>query len=190
MPFRFLALLLLFGISAALHAESDSSSRYQIYAGYSFLSNALNGLPGAHRALNGWDTALAFPPWHALRFKLDISGYRGTNAGAPQHPLFLLAGGQYAWKVRRESLFGEALVGTSAANRDWPGNGIHGQTASFATLIGGGLDTPLTRRFAFRVEGGYHYTYLVYSGSLNDPYSVPGLPTNFGRLSSGLVWNF
>jgi hypothetical protein len=139
--------------------------------------------------LNGWDAALAFPPWHNLRFRLDVSGYRGANLGAPQHPYYILAGGQYAWKLHRESVFIEGLAGTAGANRTWAPNAV-GQTASFSSVVGGGLDTPLSRRFAYRVEGGYQYSYFGLVGALDAPYLIPGLPRNFGRVSSGLVWQF
>jgi len=191
MPYRVAVLSLLLSFAALLSAQQpDSSPRYQLCAGYSLLSNSLDGLPGAHHVLNGWEASVAFPPWHALRFRIDTTAYRGTNQGAPQHPYFILGGGQYAWKLRRESIYALGLTGTAGANRNWPANGANGQTASFAALVGGGIDTPLTRRFAFRVEGGYQYSYFVYNGLLNNPYGVPGLPTNFGRLSTGLVWNF
>jgi hypothetical protein len=190
MSSRFLSLIALLCLSVALHAQSEAKAGYQLYGGYSYLSNSLDGVPGSHHALNGLDAAFATPPWHSLRFRVDFSAYSGTNLGAPQHPYFILGGGQYSWRIRRESVFAEGLMGTGGANKTWAPNGAVGQTASFATVLGGGLDTPLTPRFAFRVEGGYQYSYFVYVGGLNIPYSVPGLPTNFGRVSSGLVWKF
>jgi len=82
----------------------------QIYGGYTFLSNTINGVPGSRQPLNGWDAAVAFPAWHNLRFKIDTYAYRGTNLGAPQHPFFIMGGGQYTWRVRRESVFVEGLL--------------------------------------------------------------------------------
>jgi hypothetical protein len=192
MPSRLFALIAMLCLSAALHAQSEAHARYQLYGGYSYLSNSLDGLPGSQHGLNGFDAALAIPPWHNLRFRVDVSGYFGTNLGAPQHPYFILGGGQYSWRIRRESLFIEGLAGTGGANKTWAPNGAIGQTASFASVVGGGLDTPLTPRFAFRVEGGYQYSYFILTtaSSSNIPYSISGLPRNFGRLSTGIVWNF
>ena len=191
MPLRLFSLIALLCLSFALHAQSESRARYQVYGGYTFLSNSLDGVAGSHQPLNGWDAALAFPPWHSLRFKMDFAAYRGTNLGAPQHPYFILGGGQYTRRLARESVFVQALMGTGGANKTWAADNAIGQTASFASLVGGGLDTPLKRRIAFRVEGGYQYSYfaLVQPGSLV-PYRIPGLPNNFGRISSGLVWLF
>ena len=190
MPSRLFLLIALLCLSPVLHAQSGAPARYQIYGGYSFLSNSLNGVPGSHQPLNGWDAAVAFPSWHSLRFKIDTSAYRGTNLGAPQHLFFIVGGGQYTWRIGRESVFVEGLGGTGSANKSWAANNALGQTASFAALVGGGLDTRLTRRIAFRVEGGFQYSYFALAGQYSAPYRIPGLPTDFGRVSSGLVWQF
>jgi hypothetical protein len=191
MPSRLFSLIALLCLSSALYAQSEARVRYQVFGGYSFLSNSLDGVTGSHKPLNGWDGAVAFPSWHNLRFKIDVAAYRGTNLGAPQHPYFILGGGQYTWRIGRESVFVEGLAGTGGANQTWAANGAQGQTASFASLAGGGLDTPLTRRIALRLEGGYQYSYFVLEQHLTlIPYQIPGLPNNFGRISSGLVWHF
>ena len=190
MSSRLFSLLPLLCLSSLLCAQPEVPARYQIYGGYSYLSNSLDGLPGSHQGLNGWDAALGVPPWHNLRFKLDVSAYRGTNLGAPQHPYYILGGGQYAWRLKKESLFVEGLAGTGGANKTWAPSGAVGQTASFSSVAGGGLDTPVAPHFAFRIEGGYQYSYFALTGALNVPYRITGLPTNFGRVSSGLVWQF
>ena len=191
MPFRLFLPIALLCLSSALQAQSEPRARYQIFGGYTFLSNSLDGVTGSHQPLNGWDAAVAFPSWHRLRFKIDVAAYRGTDLGAPQHPYFILGGGQYAWRFGRESVFVEGLAGTGGANKTWAANNAQGQTASFASLIGGGLDTPVTRRIAFRVEGGYQYSYFALERPITlVPYRIPGLPNNFGRISSGLVWQF
>ncbi len=169
-----------------------AQSRYQLFAGYSWLSNSLNGVPGSHQPLNGWDFSFAFPAWHGLRFKVDTTGYRGTNLNAPQHPFFILGGAEYSHRFGRESLFVEGLGGTGGANRYWGANQTPAQTASFAAVLGGGVDTPISKRFAWRIDGGYQYSYfqLIQSAVTLIPEYESSLPTNFGRFSTGLVWNF
>jgi len=191
MPFRLLSLAL-FCLPALLHAQSETPARYEIYGGYTYLSNTFNAVQGGRQPLNGWDASVAFASWHNLRFKLDTSAYRGTNLGAPQDGIFILAGGEYSRRIRRESVFVEGLAGDLGLNKNWGPQGTLGQAAAFATLAGGGLDTPIARHFAYRVDGGFIYAYTALQGPppLIAGFRVPGQPTYFGRLSTGVVWKF
>jgi len=191
MPSRLLLAIALVYLLPCLHAQSEVSARHQAYGGYSYLSNSFNAVPDSPQPLNGWDASFAFPPWHSLRFKLETYAYRGYNLGAPQHPLFIMGGGQYSFRLKKESVFVEALLGEAGMNSNWGANQTIGYTASISTLVGAGLDTPLTRHVAFRVSGGYQYAYFNLGGPhIAFPYRLPGMPTNLGRISSGLVWQF
>jgi hypothetical protein len=176
--------------SAGLAAQVETSASYQIFGGFTSLSNSFNGVPGYHQALPGWDAGVAFPAWHHLRPKLDYLGFSGSNLGAPQHAFSIMAGGEYEDYVGKERLFGEALFGDAGLNQNWGAGGSPGDSASFTTFFGGGVDTPLNRHLAIRFEGGYQYTNfaLYQSLSFKYPYRIPGLPNNFGRFSSQLVW--
>lgn len=187
-----LVLLAVIGISPLVEAQHESPARYQLYGGYSFLSNSFNGVPGARQPLHGWDSAIGFSSWHGLRFKIDVSGYRGTNLGAQQNAMLYMAGGQYNWRVRRETVFVEGLGGELEMNRYWGANQARGELASFTSYVGGGLDTPLTRQLALRIGGGFQYENLalISTSRTNEPDRIPGLPNFFGRLSAGMVWNF
>ena len=131
-------------------AECAAQARYQMFAGYSYLSNSFNGVDGSHQPLNGWDFSFAFPAWHGLRFKVDTTGYRGTNLNAPQHAYFIMGGGEYGHRFGRETLYVEGLGGDGGLNRYWGANQTPGQTASFVAFMGGGVDTPISKRFAWR----------------------------------------
>lgn len=189
-PSRLPLLIALLCLSQAIHAQKEAPARFQLYGGYSFLSNSIDGLPGSHQSLSGWDASLAFPAWHGLRFKAGTFGYRGTNLGAPQHPYFVMGGAEFSHRVGRETIYVEGMGGDSGINRNWGPNGINGETASFATLLGGGLDTPITRRIAFRAGGDFLYENYALSGDHSAPYRIPGLPQFFGRITSGLVLKF
>lgn len=194
MRIRLSLFIALLSAAAVLHAQSPLSTRYQLFGGYSFLSNSLNGVSGSHQPLNGYEVAFAIPPWHNLRFKMNAFQYNGTNLGAVEHPYFVLAGGQYGRKFGREEPFVEALAGVGNVNGDWGANKTIGDTASFSAIVGGGVDTPLSPHFAFRVQGDLQYAYFKQAASRNPgtgvPIYVPGLPTLFGRISSGIVWRF
>jgi hypothetical protein len=183
-------LLLLFFLPTVLAAQPETSAPFELSDGYGYLSNSFNGVPGSRQPLQGWDASVAFPAWHNLRFKIDVSGFSGSNLGAPQRAIFIVGGGQYERTWGRERFFAQALVGEAGLNKNWGANATVGDTASFATLVGGGLDTPVTRHFGIRFEGGFqHTTFALHqSESYPQPYRIPGLPTYFGRISAGLVW--
>ena len=163
---------------------------YEIYGGMAYLSNSFNGVPGARAPLLGWDTTVAFPAWHNLRFKVDATGYFGINDDAKQKTYFVMGGGEYSHVLFRERVYAHALFGDGGINRYWGPPGTTGATASFSVLLGGGLDTPISRHFALRVEGDLQHTNfaLIQSVANAIPYRTPGLPNYFGRISTGLVW--
>jgi opacity protein-like surface antigen len=186
-------LFTLFALSfypVALTAQVEPSATYQIFGGFTSLSDSFNGVPGARQPLLGWQAAVAFPAWHHLRPKLDYSAFHGTNLGAPQHAFSIMAGGEYEHDAGRERLFAEALFGDVGLNQNWGANGLPGGTASFSTFFGGGADTAVSKSFAIRFEGGYQHTNFALYQSLSYklPYRIPGLPSNFGRFSTGIVW--
>lgn len=187
---RLRLLSLVFLLPLAAPAQSPSSAPYELFGGFTYLSNSFNGTPGSRQPLIGWDTSVAFRPYHHLRFVIDLSDYSGNNLGAPQHAYFIMGGGQYERRFHREGLYVKALVGDGGINRNWGASAKPGGTASFSTFVGGGVDTPLARRFAFRVEGGFQHTNFALIQSTTDPipYRIPGLPNYFGRISTGLVW--
>jgi hypothetical protein len=193
---RFVIVALL-SFSAVADAQQQTAPPIQIYGGYSWLSNSFNGVPGSQKALNGWNGGLAFPPWRHLRFKIDYSMYRGTNAGDPQHGSFLMGGGQYEATVHRERFYAEALVGEGGLNGTWfkadatgYKNGNTGTIASLAEFLGGGIDTPISHHAAIRVEGGVqHSNFLpIEPDPKSQPYHLAGIPNYFGRFSVGIVW--
>ncbi|MGC1462440.1 MAG: hypothetical protein WA802_09580 [Terracidiphilus sp.] len=188
---RFISIIVLFGYSFSLFAQTDSHDRYQIYGGYSLLSNSFNGVPGARQMLNGWDASLAFQSWHNVRFKFESFGYNGSNLGAQQHAFFLMGGGQYTRHIGKEAIFAEVLAGEAGLNRNWGPNQVAGEVASFSSIIGGGVDTPITRHLALRVAGDYLWeNFALVQPVYLLPYRPAGLPNNFARISTGCVFHF
>jgi hypothetical protein len=187
--FALACLFFLYPLTGAAQSE-ELKVPYQIFAGYSRLSNSINGVPSAQRPLNGWEVSTVAPDWRHIRFKIDVSGFSGTNLNAQQREVFILAGGQYEHSIRRERLFMHALVGNVALDDHWGANGALGGRAAFATVIGGGADTPIHRHFALRLQGDWMHTNpaLFQSAAYKLPYRIPGLPQNFGRITAGLVW--
>lgn len=196
LPSRLFWVVALVVFAPMVRAQDNSHSLYQAYGGYAFLSNCPNGSPGGRQPLNGWDGSLAMLDWHHLRFKIDVNGYLGSNLGARQGLLLITAGGEYGRKFGGEYAFVEGLIGDGSINHHWGADGATGQTASIATIVGGGLDTPLRPRLALRVLTDFQYTnfnadlaslpsvYPIY------PSPVHGLPNFFARVGAGLAWSF
>jgi hypothetical protein len=181
-------------MAPAARAQQTQPFFYKLSTGYSLLSNSPNGVRGARQPLSGFEAALGMFPWRGWDLKADVAHYQGRNLNANEHLLFLLGGGEYESHVRREGVFGEALLGAVNANRNWMQNGEAGQTTSLACVVGGGLDTPVAKRVSFRVKGDFLYTNLhaalaqMPSSAPIYPVVVHGLPNFYGRISAGLVW--
>src|SRR5215469_2642638 len=186
---RYLQVLSLVLWPTSSFGQTESSAPYHIYGGITYFSNSFNGIPNLRSHLLGWDSAVSFPAWRGLRFKIDVSGTTGENHGAQQRALFILGGGEYEQSVWRERLFVHALFGDAGLNRYWGPQRLPGGTASFAVLLGGGVDTPISRHLSLRAEADMQHTNLALVNIQNlDPYRVPGLPNFMGRFSAGLVW--
>ena len=114
------------------------------------------------------------------------------NQGAQEDEYAIMGGAQFTKRFGRESAFLEGFAGDGGLNRYWGPNGAPGETASFTTVLGGGLDTPISRRIAFRVSGGFQWTNFQLINNLQFivPIHTPGLPNNFFRVSTGLGWGF
>jgi len=183
-------------MASAIHAQTDWAAqkppRFQLYGGYAFVNNSPNGTPGARQPMNGWNATFSPPGWHFVRFVMDISSYRGTNQGATENVYYILGGAQFTRRAGRERVFVEALGGDGGIGRYWGPNANPGETASFTSVVGGGLDTPISRSLALRVSGGYQWSNfkLINNVTSIEPVQTPGIPNNFARISAGLVWSF
>lgn len=192
MPSRlFYLAVIIVCLSTAAFAETPPQERYQVYGGYTYLSNSFNGVPGAKQGLSGYDVAGEFPEYRGIRFVLHTIGYRGTNQGVPQDAMFIMGGAQFGRKFGREKAFLEGLAGNGNINQDWAPGGVRGEVNAFSGALGGGVDTPLTHHLAFRVAGGYmHTSFSAIGANTLIAYRIPGLPHNFARLTTGVVWKF
>lgn len=180
--------------ASVARAQETQPFFYKVTGGYSLLSNSPNGVKGARQPLSGFEASLGMFFWRGWDLKADVTRYQGTNLNAQEHLLFLLGGGEYEKHLRREGVFGEALLGAVNANRNWMQNGQPGQTTSLACILGGGLDTPIRNRVSFRLKGDFLYANLHPAlAQMNTPAPVypvvvHGLPNFYGRFTAGVVW--
>ena len=177
-------LLVVFLLSSAV-VYAQEHPKYELFGGYSLLHNE-----GANA--NGWEVSGAYNFNRWIGIKADISGhYRGDSnifLRSSDHHHFLTIGPQYSWRTKHATLFGHTLFGL--AHEDIyervffprpPGipTAFEFGTNSFATIIGGGGDWNLGKRFVWRVA-----QFDFVQNSAFDRHE------NHLRVSSGLVFRF
>ena len=81
MRLQYEAVLALVLWPTACFGQPERSAPYHIYGGMTYFSNSFNGLPNFRSHLLGWESAISFPAWRGLRFKVDVSGTTGENYG-------------------------------------------------------------------------------------------------------------
>lgn len=196
MTHRLTLLFAILSMAVGLRAQTDAAAqkapRFQVYGGYAFLNNSPNGTPGERQPMNGWNATFSPPGWRFVRFVMDVASYRGTNQGATENWYSIMGGAQFTRRVGRERVFVEAVAGDGGIGRYWGPNAAPGETATFVTNVGGGFDTPVSRSLAIRVSAGYQWSnYKLINNTADiEPVQTPGIPNNFARISTGLVWSF
>lgn len=122
-----------------------------------------------------------------LGWKIAAAGYYGTNLGDKQIEHSLLVGPQYAKRFGRESAFVHGLIGVGFINSGAIPFDVSSPSSNgtLAVQAGGGVDTPMSRRIAWRAEGDYLHS--QYSSNSDQ---IHGLHGNFASISTGLVWRF
>lgn len=169
-------------VAQAQDVDKSRQGPYEVLAGYSFFSNSFNT---SFQPLNGWEASFGAPASRRINLVLDGSGYYGTSLGSPQHPIFILGGLQYSRQFRKQTGFLEGLGGIGHINSDFWGGLAHPTTYSFVGGGGGGLDTLITPRFAFRIKADFIYAnFTIPDNQIHDQ------PNYFARISTGLVWRF
>jgi len=192
MPFRPLPTLLLAMLLVCCPfppAESGPhTGNIEVYAGYGFLLNSFNDYANfSGSPMNGWDAALTLHATHSLGVTVAALGLYGTNLGASQFEHNMLVGPQLSRHFGKESVFAHGLVGLGFINSGAIpyDNSGPSSNATFSALAGGGVDTPIAHRLAWRVEGDYLRS--QYGSNSNQIHNLRG---NFAHVSTGIVFRF
>jgi hypothetical protein len=179
---------LLFGLRSVRSQEPSKAAKNEFYAGYGFLSNSFNNYSNfSGTPMNGWDAALAMHANRRLSLCIGALGLYGTNLDAFQIQHSLLIGPQWSHGVGKVSLFAHGLVGLGFINSGAIpfDNSSPSSNVTFAALAGGGVDTPISPRLAWRVEGDYLRS--QYGSNSNQIHDLHG---NFAHVTTGLVFRF
>jgi hypothetical protein len=162
-----LLLGLFFVLSLSAHAQGISD-KVELFGGYSYLR--LDSSPQVN--LNGWELSgqYKFADW--IGGVADFSGHYGSPAGVSSSLHTFLFGPQVSWPSR-VSPFAHVLIGGARLGA----GGL--STTSFASAIGGGIDTRIGHGLSWRIiQGDYLLTRF---GSTTQ---------NNVRVSTGVVFRF
>jgi hypothetical protein len=162
-----LLLGLFFLISLSAHAQG-LSDKVELFGGYSYLR--FDSSPQVN--LNGWEISGQYKITNWIGGVADFSGDYGSPFGVSSSVHTFLFGPQVSWPSRvspfAHVLFGGAHFDAGAVS-----------TTTFATAIGGGIDTKINDRFSWRIiQGDYLLTRF---GSQTQ---------NNARVSTGIVFRF
>lgn len=148
-------------------------SSADIFGGYSYL-NADFGL-GVRQSFNGWEASTSFTgpnPHFAAEF--DVSGYYASGIFGSGLNL-----GDYGLLAGPRVNFGPAFVhGLFGANFLGAGAAVSNAQVSFATVIGGGVQTKAHNHLGVRVSVDYVMTRYF------------GATQNSVRITPGIVYTF
>ena len=191
--FAVLAVSLLSGLA---FAQSDSNPKGDVFLGYQWLHpggtvpvpfgdpNNPQGypVPDMPRGVGGAYTYNFDPHW-GLEFDLGYNTSKEANTETTAS-----VGPRFMWRGENENVFLHALVGGN-----WLGiSGLSGDTKGIGAILGGGMDLPITKTFAFRLfEADYVWGKHNFSEFASP--SFPGLrrPGLEGvRLRTGIVFSW
>lgn len=184
-----------------------AQTRGNLYAVYSFLSNDLHiheqlgssaePTASGRGKLNGWSVSGEIRIFHWIGAVADFNGSYGSVPATGYNPFYYkspmqnldttfysyLFGPRVSVEIGRLRPFAEGFVGVASQHVDLTAFDS-AQDSHLATAFGGGLDTRVSRRFAWRVQADYVGTRLFHG--LQRGLSTP-LQANF-RISTGLVF--
>lgn len=185
-------LVVLVILSAGGFVLGQSSDRFEVFGGYSYLTHDY-GL-GSTNGVNGWSAAANFKarPWVGV--VADFSSFYpgsfnpcSTCSSSPKEYTFLF-GPQLSLPQRRITPFAHFLVGFSHLSGDLTGANntpLLTSNNSLSLAGGGGVDISLTRRIAFRA--GVDWLHNKFTAA-NSQALTPS--SNVARISTGLVFRF
>jgi len=185
-----LALLL---ISGSALAQSDSNPKWDLFVGYQYLH------PGATVPLGDPGNPTSYPVpdmtkglGSAVTYNFDphwgLEGDFGYNWGNSNSESTLSAGPRFIWRTDSGNYFVHSLLSYNYLGVSGLSNGSSG----IGALLGGGMDLPLTKSFAWRVfQADFVWGRHNYADYADPQFPDLRRPTLQGvRLRTGVVFSF
>ena len=190
------ALIAVVLVSASAFAQSDSTPKFDVFAGYQYLypgGRVPTGLdpndpvgfklPGMAKGIGG-----AFTYNFATHFGLETDFGYNRDSGSGTSEWTAGAGPRFMWRMENASVFIHAL---GTFNRLAINDGFN-TSNGVGMILGGGLDVPLGKRFSWRVFGA-DYVWAQHNFASIESAQWPSLrrPMLEGaRLRTGIVMNW
>lgn len=188
------AVIAIIMISGAAFAQSDSTPKWDLFAGYQYLnpggtvpesaSDPNNPtpfkLPGMSKGVGSAFTYNFDPHWGA---EVDAGYNRDTSTASSEWTVS--AGPRFMWRTDSANLFLHALGGFNRLTYD-SGFATHN---GFGLILGGGMDLPITKTIAWRLfQADYVWARHNFSNYAAPQFPDLRRPTLEGaRLRTGIV---
>jgi outer membrane protein OmpA-like peptidoglycan-associated protein len=182
-------------ISGSAIGQSDSNPKWDVFVGYQFLHPGATvpapfGDPNNPTPFKvpdmtkGFGAAFTYnfdPHWG---FEFDL----GHNWGNSNYETTGSVGPRFIWRTDAGNYFLHALVSENRLSVNGLGNGANG----IGAILGGGMDLPINKSFAFRLfEADYVFGRHNYADEAAPQFPDLRRPTLEGvRLRTGLVFNW
>jgi hypothetical protein len=189
------ALLATVLLSSSSFAQSDSNPQWDLFLGYQYINPGITvpasfgnpNSPTPYQVPNmakGFGSALTynFDPHWGLEFDL------GHNWGSGNSETTGSVGPRFMLRSDNVNFFLHTLIGDN-----WlPISGLQKGSNNIGAILGGGLDLPITKSFAFRLfEADYVWSRHNYASYVGPQFPYWQRPTMQGaRLRTGIVLNW
>jgi outer membrane protein OmpA-like peptidoglycan-associated protein len=188
-----LVILALFFLSLSAVAQSDSTPQWDWFIGYQYLH------PGGSVPLGDPGNPQSYPVpdmskglGSSITYNFDphwgLEGDFGHNWANSDSETTLSGGPRFIWRADSANYFIHALLSYNHLGV----NGLNNGSSGIGVILGGGMDLPITKNFAWRIFGADYvwgrHNYASYADA-----EFPGLrrPSLEGvRLRTGVVFSF
>jgi hypothetical protein len=177
----------------AAASSSDSSHKFDVFVGYSFLNNgtALDNFEGPAQLVHGYAASVTYNFNRNFGILADFSGHNGslnfsngdTTSHQTEDQYYFLFGPQVSHSFGKARISGHVTVGVAKQHLGETNGDRQVKEYDFSAGVGGAFDWMFTERFGWRV---LQFDYLT---SLFDTANF-GTRVNNVRGSTGLIVRF
>lgn len=180
-----LSAILMVLLALGMKGQAQDAPKIEVFTGYAFMNAGFPfsdpALGNANGVLNGWNFSAAVNPNRWIGIVGDFGGYYGSSSKTifftatncvlcsgdvtvTLHNMYTFtAGPQLSIRNDNVTAFAHALFGGAHIKEDMgsfpPASSV--SSTNFAFMVGGGVDIPLSHRFALRIQPDYLKTEIL-----------------------------